>query len=46
MLEISPKGTVPVLLLKNGVVIDDSLDILAWALSYQYFVNWLNNGSN
>ena len=35
LLEISPKGTVPVLLLKNGVVIDESLDIMTWALSYR-----------
>ena len=27
---ISPKGTVPVLFLKNGEVIDESLDIMIW----------------
>ena len=27
---ISPKGTVPVLFLKNGEVIDESLDIMLW----------------
>lgn len=32
MLEISPKGTVPVLLLPNGKVIEESLDIVFWAL--------------
>ena len=32
MLEISPKGTVPVLVLKNGQVIDQSLDIVNYAL--------------
>lgn len=32
MLEISPKGTVPVLLLPTGEVIDESLDIMLWAL--------------
>ncbi|MFB9139562.1 glutathione S-transferase [Maritalea porphyrae] len=32
MLEISPKGTVPVLQLPNGTVIDESLDIALWAL--------------
>jgi glutathione S-transferase len=31
MLAISPKGTVPVLLLSNGTVIDESLDIMRWA---------------
>jgi glutathione S-transferase len=33
MLEVSPKGTVPVLVLLNGNVIDQSLDIMQWALS-------------
>ena len=32
MLELSPKGTVPVLLLEDGTLIDESLDILIWAL--------------
>ena len=32
MLEISPKGTVPVLLLENGDVIDESMDIINWCL--------------
>lgn len=32
MLEISPKGTVPVLLLPTGQVIDESLDIMLWTL--------------
>lgn len=32
MLEISPKGTVPVLQLSNGVVIEESREIMAWAL--------------
>jgi glutathione S-transferase len=32
MLEISPKGTVPVLVLKTGQVIDQSLDIVNYAL--------------
>lgn len=33
MLEISPKGTVPVLQLTDGTVIDESRDIVMWALS-------------
>lgn len=33
MLELSPKATVPVLLLPDGTVIDESLDILLWALT-------------
>jgi glutathione S-transferase len=32
MLQCSPKGTVPVLVLADGQVIDESLDILRWAL--------------
>lgn len=41
MLEISPKGTVPVLLLPNGDVIDESLDIMKWALSEHDPEHWL-----
>ena len=33
MLEVSPKGTVPVLVLKSGEVIDESLEIMRWALA-------------
>lgn len=33
MLEASPKGTVPVLILNNGTVIDESRDVLSWALN-------------
>ena len=32
MLEISPKGTVPVLLLDDGAVFEESRDIMHWAL--------------
>ncbi|WP_269748608.1 glutathione S-transferase [Sphingobium chungbukense] len=32
MLAISPKGTVPVLLLPDGRVLEESLDIMHWAL--------------
>lgn len=35
MLAISPKGTVPVLQLPDGQVIDESLDIMRWALQQQ-----------
>ena len=38
MLEISPKGTVPVLLLEDGTVIEESMDIMHWALDESYFV--------
>ncbi len=33
MLDISPKGTVPVLQLTDGQVLDESLDVMRWALS-------------
>jgi len=36
MLKLSPKGTVPVLLLPTGQVIDESLDILDYVLDYQF----------
>ena len=32
MIQASPKGTVPVLIEKDGQVIDESLDIIKWAL--------------
>lgn len=40
MLDCSPKGTVPVLVLENGQVIDESMDIIHWALSIQDPDNW------
>ncbi len=41
MLVASPKGTVPVLVLPNGTVIDESLDIMHWALSRHDPEQWL-----
>ncbi len=32
MLEVSPKGTVPVLVLDDGEVLEESLDVINWAL--------------
>jgi len=43
MLEASPKGTVPVLVLSNGQVIDESREIMMWALALNDPKNWLNN---
>ncbi len=43
LLDISPKGTVPVLLLANGEVLEESLDIINWALSQQNQNNELSN---
>lgn len=41
MLDISPKGTVPVLLLADGGVIEQSLDIMRWALEQSDPEGWL-----
>lgn len=43
MLDISPKGTVPVLALANGEIIDESLDIMLWALQQSDPKNWLQH---
>ena len=41
MLQISPKGTVPVLWLQDGTVIDESLDVMRWAVSQNFPSDWL-----
>lgn len=41
LLEYSPKGTVPVLVLPSGEVIDESHDIMLWALSHSDPEHWL-----
>lgn len=43
LLAASPKGTVPVLVLPDGRVIDESLDIMDWALARHDPENWLSN---
>jgi len=40
MLTLSPKATVPVLQLENGTVIDESLDIIDWALANSDTDGW------
>ena len=49
MMEISPKGTVPVLLLPNGTVIEESLEIMeyvqSWNLSEEER-DWVNRNDN
>lgn len=42
MLKISPKGTVPVLLLSDGGVVEQSLDIIFWALEQNDPDQWLD----
>lgn len=41
MLEASPKGTVPVLVLPDGDVVDESLDVMLWALKQNDPEGWL-----
>lgn len=41
MREASPKGTVPVLVLPCGKVLDESLDIMRWALAQSDPMGWL-----
>lgn len=43
MIEISPKATVPLLLLKNGEIIDESIDIMRYALSISDPEGFLEN---
>jgi glutathione S-transferase len=45
MLAISPKGTVPVLHLQDGRVIEQSLDIMRWALAQHDPESWLDADS-
>ena len=42
LLAASPKGTVPVLVLQDGQVIDESLDIMRWALAQNDPDGWLS----
>ena len=41
MLEASAKGTVPVLVLPDGQVLDESLDVMSWALAQRDPEHWL-----
>lgn len=41
MLQISPKGTVPVLALESGEMLEESLDIMLWSLKKNDPDNWL-----
>ena len=44
LLAASPKGTVPVLVLADGTVIEQSLDIMRWALGRNDPMRWLEPG--
>ena len=41
MLDASPKGTVPVLVLEDGTVIEESIEVMRWALSRNDPEGWL-----
>ena len=45
MLYASPKGTVPVLILSNGQVIDESCDVMTWALGEYDPEHWFHGQS-
>ena len=40
MLSVSSKGTVPVLVLSDGQVLDESYDVMRWALNQQDLDQW------
>ena len=44
MLAISPKGTVPVLILENGDILDESLNVMLWAIEQGNLRNLFNSG--
>ncbi len=46
MLALSPKGTVPVLVLPDGQVIDESLDIIKWAFQGRDASGWWQRGQD
>ena len=41
LLAISPKGTVPVLQLENGEIIDESIEIMEWVVKLKKS-NWMD----
>ncbi len=43
MMDLSPKGSVPVVLLPEGKVLDESIDIMRWALGRNDPEGWLNH---
>ena len=45
MLDASPKGTVPVLVLPDGTVLEESIDIMRWALAQNDPSDWLRHGA-
>jgi glutathione S-transferase len=46
MLALSPKGTVPVFITAEGMVLDESYEIMKWALSRNDPLGWLPKNSD
>lgn len=46
LLQVSPKGTVPVLCLPDGTVLEQSLDIMRWALQVRDPEGWLDRAGD
>ena len=46
MLEVSPKETVPVLVLSDQTILDESLQIMYWALAQNDPEGWLSSNKN
>ena len=44
-IRISPKATVPILMLPDGACLDESWDIVKWALQQNDTDNWLGNNN-
>ena len=45
LLAASPKATVPVLVLSDGGVLEESLDVMQWALKQSDPLEWLAGGA-
>ena len=46
MIAVSPKGTVPVLVSGDGLILEESLEIMCWSLSTNDHDNWLEPESS
>jgi glutathione S-transferase len=46
LINISPKGTVPVLVTSSGTVIEESMDIVKWAVTQEYPSDWATLSDN
>jgi len=44
--DVSPKGTVPVLCLNNSTIIEESIDIMKWALEQKNMKSWFISNIN